>query len=186
MTLENNAQNSIKDNEAVHHIHQEYCQWILATIKKLVRHGDDADDIFQDFFVLLLTKPQLARSIQHKGFLYRTLNRDVIDFMRRKKAYRNRLNKFADKKPPNTQDISTLDRLLSQQECQFITQLIEQKLPDSLRKVLKMHLDCNCTNSEIARRLNIGPASARRYLYLGRKKVKTLLIENGYHFKSAD
>ena len=186
MTVENISQITNERNEAVEHIHQEYCQWIYATIEKLVRHGDDVDDIFQDFFVLLLTKPQLANSIRHKGFLYRTLSRDVIDFMRRKKAYQNRLTKFADKKPPPTQCESTLDSILSQQECQLIYQLIDQKLPASLGKVLKLHLNCNCNHAEIARRLNIGPSSARRYLYLSRKRMKVLLAENGYHFKFTD
>ena len=186
MVSEKMQDNSTNRNDLVERLYLEQSQWIRETIDKLVRQGEDADDIFQDFFVMLLTKEQLPNSIGHKGFLFRTLSRDVIDFMRRKKAYQNRLGKFAVKKPPATQSKSTLDGLLSQYECDFITQLIENELPKSIRKVLKLHLDCDADYPEISRRLNIGQASARRYLYLSRKRMKSLLTEKGYRFKSTN
>ena len=131
MVSEKIPENSNERKDIVERIYNEYGQWIRQTIDVLVYNGDDAEDIFQNFFVMLLTNPQLPHMIQHRGFLFCTLKNDIIDFMRHKNTYRDRIDRLTKKKTMRrkiTQGKSLLDHLLAQDECSIIIQLIDQEL----------------------------------------------------------
>ena len=165
-------------HDLVVHIYHEHSQWIKNLIRQMVRNHADTEDIFQDFLIALLTKPNLAHKSLHKGYLRLALTHGVIDFMRRNTSYRNRLDRFSRRYSSDATGGCVLDHLISREQCAIINQIIDEKLPQSIRAALKMHLENNCSYRDIARELNLCQASVRRYLYLSRKQMKDLLSKN--------
>ena len=90
-------------------IFSEYGDFIFAIIRYQVSNNALAYDVFQDFFLSLVSRPIPAGVENIKSYLYRAITNDIIDAARRAERQQIRLHKYAnhlnysisEKKPEN-------------------------------------------------------------------------------------
>lgn len=71
------------------------------------------------------------------------------------------------------------ERLLASSDAAIVHRCMKKLEPDD-RRILEMKYFLNMPNSEIAKSLHIQTESVRTYLSRARRKLKQLLIDNGY------
>ena len=69
-------------------------------IKKVIRfhiqNEDQADDLFQDFFLSFVSHPLPGGIRNIKSFLYKAIINDIIDNIHRKENYRGFIHKYSE------------------------------------------------------------------------------------------
>ena len=77
-------------------IFDDHGGFIRIVIRSQVQDEDLAEDLFQDFFISLISKP-LPRGLRNiKGYLYRAITNDIVDATRRMMKYRAYMRKYAE------------------------------------------------------------------------------------------
>ena len=76
-------------------IFSEYEDFIFAVIRNQASSDVQANDLFQDFFLSLVSKP-IPPGIQNiKSYLYRAIINDIIDAARRVERHKTLMHKYA-------------------------------------------------------------------------------------------
>ena len=76
-------------------IFAEYGDFIYNVILSKLKNKTEVDDLYQDFFLALVSKP-VPPGIQNiKSYLYKAISNDIVDAYRRTQRYQELLNSFA-------------------------------------------------------------------------------------------
>ncbi len=166
-------------SECVEDIYRENHAFLRDKIRCLQCERNDMDDVFQDFFLSLLCNPIPQEMTKHRGYLYRILQRDIIDRARKKKSHRNKKSQYvayfkmqikAGYKPEEI----TEEPLLSHKYT-LIINIIQQHLPSRLSRALLLRYRYDYTHREIAEEMRISNSSARRYVCVGLRQLRKQL-----------
>jgi RNA polymerase sigma factor (sigma-70 family) len=156
----------------------EYGDFIRTVIRYKVKNEIQVDDMFQDFYLSLVARP-VPPSIQNiKSYLYRAITNDIIDATRRVEQYQKhtlrcvkRTNRFINKKTPEKSFIDS-------EEKSQIFELIEMRLPGSEAQAIRLRYKNNDNIKEIAKKMDVGSDSVRRYISVGLGKIRQLLTKS--------
>jgi RNA polymerase sigma factor (sigma-70 family) len=161
----------VRDNvDAVSRIFEEYEDFIREIIQRW--NPVDADDLFQDFFLFLTSKPIPDYVENIKGYLYRALTNDIHDFFRHSSSYRSRLKRYAFMLQ-YLDSIRTQDQIFDDNDTAArIFKLAEEKLPPYLARTFHLHFKEQCTIREISVRIGIPPRAVSVYLSKAIKQVR--------------
>ena len=85
-----------KNVECAEKIFAEYGDFIRMVIRYKVGNNSQVDDLFQDFFLSLVSKPPPADVRNIKNYLYKVVTNDIVDASRRVEKYRARMHKYAE------------------------------------------------------------------------------------------
>jgi len=158
-------------------VFSEYGDFIHAVIRYKIGDPDQADDIFQDFFLSLVSKPLPPNVRNVKSYIYRAIINDTFDAVRRVERYRRQLkyltkfsNRAINKNGPE-------NALIESEERAKMFRLIESLLPGSEAEAVVLRLRSEKDIGEIAGRMNISKRSVSRYLCVGLKKIRKFLLE---------
>ena len=77
-------------------IFDEYGEFIFGVILSKVQDKNLAEDLYQDFFLSLVSRPITPDVRNIKSYLYKSLTNDIIDAGRRTERYHNLKNVYAD------------------------------------------------------------------------------------------
>ena len=72
----------------------EHRDFIHMVIYSQVKNKSRADDIFQDFFLSLVSKPIPQNVKNIKSYLYRAISNDIVDTQRQVERYREQIKKY--------------------------------------------------------------------------------------------
>ena len=155
----------------------EYGSFINAIIRSKVRDGAQVDDLYQSFFLSLVSHP-IPKNIQNiKAYLYRAIIHDVIDYFRRLQREETLKNKYAENikvsinKPASTSAFyigGKVNRILS---------LVWGCLSPAQAKAITLRYMENCSNDEIAKQIGIKKESVSRYICVGLKQIQQILAD---------
>ena len=131
----------------------------------LLEDRADALDAVQDLYVKLWNRRESLDFIQNPGAYGALLMRNLcIDRIRRARPSKPLDEGIPAKDPPD-------ERLILQETLGDLLQAME-RLPDSQRKLLKMHLIQGLSYEEIAADTGLSPLNIRVQVSLARKKLK--------------
>jgi len=156
--------------EAASRIFGEYEDFIRETIKR--RSPMDAEDLFQDFFVFLASKPVPDYVQNVKGYLYRALTNDIHDFFRQSTNYKSRLRRYSTLLR-YTNIRRTHEQIFSDADvAEHIFQIVNEKLPPYLARTFILHFREQCSIREISAKIGVPPRAVSVYLSKSIKQMR--------------
>jgi RNA polymerase sigma factor (sigma-70 family) len=179
MALPSTDTNVYTDNvDTAAKLFTEHGSYIRTVIRYHVKNENQADDLFQDFFLFLVTNPLPADVRNIKGFLYRAITNRIIDAIRRIENYKKHKNNYIkclnnpiNKKTPEKAFIEA-------EETRKMFELIEAQLRPTYSRAITLRYRNNCNIKEIANKMNVGSESARKYITRGLAKMRCFLTNN--------
>lgn len=157
----------------------EQADFIYAIICRKVRDEAQADDLYQDFFLSLVSKPVPPGVKDIRGYLYRAITNDIIDANRRVKSYQARLRRYAEVLNYTTNN-NTPENALIAEENDKIFKLIGRCLPSSEAQAITLRFKDNHDIEEVAVKMNVNKRSVSRYISVGLKKIRQFLTTRGF------
>jgi RNA polymerase sigma factor (sigma-70 family) len=162
MTFQNPDPNCLEHRvAAAAKIFDNHGGFIRIVIRSHVQDNDLAEDLFQDFFLALISKPLPGDDGNIKGYLYRAITNDIIDATRRIMKYRARTRKYAEvAKRPDGQK-TPKETLQEMEEAEMILNLVRKRLPCTQAEAVSLCYFDGHRVKEIAKKMGIANATAR-------------------------
>lgn len=156
----------------------EYEDFIRMVIRYQVKNETQADDLFQDFFLSLVSKPIPIGVRNVKSYLYKAITNDIIDAARRVEKYQKHMHKYAkcfnypiDKRTPE-------NVFIEEEETNKMFEFIEMRLRHSEAQAITLRYRHNYDTKEVAEKMNVNGSSVRRYVSIGFSKIRQFLTNN--------
>jgi len=156
----------------------EYGDFIHAIIRCKVRDETQADDLFQDFFLSLVSNPPSAEIQNIKGYLYRAITNDIVDSRRRVENYQTRIRRYAERLEYSTTENNPENALIEAEEMSKIFKLIERRLRRSEAKAIILRYSNRYKIKEVAEKMHVSSITIRGYISDGLKKIRKFLGVN--------
>jgi RNA polymerase sigma-70 factor (ECF subfamily) len=155
MELHNSNDNCRDNVESASQIIAEYGDFIWAIAFAEVKNRDQADDIFQDFFLSL----------------YRAINNDIADATRRVQKYRAHINKYSQKITYSINK-SNSKNALEEEQINRMFDIIKEQLPRSSAQAIILRYRDGQNTREVAEKMGVKSKSISRYISTGLKKIR--------------
>jgi RNA polymerase sigma factor (sigma-70 family) len=154
-------------------VYVEHGEFLRRVIRAQMQDDSLADDIFQGFFLSLITRP-LPRQIDNlRSYLSRAVTRDIIDAKRRRCQDRLNVQNYArHKEDVSAEAEGPVQEVMAAEEMEGIVELIREHLRPTEARAVTLRLWDNCDAVEAARRMGVTVRSATRYLSLGLSKLR--------------
>ncbi|MHC4790492.1 MAG: RNA polymerase sigma factor [Planctomycetota bacterium] len=156
-------------------IFAEYGDFILAVIRYQVNNDDLSEDLFQDFFLSLASKPLPAGIKNVKSYLYRAITNDIVDAARRVENYQTLLHKYACNLDFSINKSKPENALIDIEQINKLVGIIKGWLPHSEAQAMTLRYKYNHSIEEVAEKMNVSKRSVSRYLSAGLSKVRQIL-----------
>jgi RNA polymerase sigma-70 factor (ECF subfamily) len=169
---ENNKKNNL---ELASQIFDDYGDFIYSVICAKVQNEEKADDIYQDFFLSLISKPISPGIKNIKGFLYRAIINDITDSYRRVDRYKTNIQKYNQKIKTSINKRPSRNAFKEKEEIKEMLKLIQEQLPSSCSQAIILRYGDNLSIKEIAKKMNVKSSSVSRYISKGLKMLRRLL-----------
>jgi len=173
MSLSSVKKSSVPSNvDRAAEIFSEYGDFILAVIRYQVGNDVQADDLFQDFFLSLVSRP-IPPDIQNiRSYLYRAIINDVVDAIRRIQKYQTRMHKYAECLNYSINKNTPENALIGKEEINKMFKLIEGRLPRSEAQAVTLRHRNNCNIKEVAKKMHVNNRTVSRYISVGLSKAR--------------
>ncbi len=144
-----------------------------------IQDEDQADDLFQDFFLSLISNP-LPTDIQNiDSYLYKAITNDIIDAAHRREKYRNCMHDYAERSDHPRSQQTPPEAILEKEEACRVFELIEKCLPRTEAQAVYLQYREGHDAKEIARKMGVGIATVRGYVSEGLGRIRRLLSVRG-------
>lgn len=157
-------------------VFEEYGHFIRSAIRFHVKNKAAAEDLFQDLFLFLVSRP-MPEEVQNKeGFLYRVISDRAKDAFRGIDRYQARIHRYAKR---NVRIIENRPEhvVMEAEEAEKMFELIEKRLPTPQSSALTLMYRRNYSISEVAERMGVTARSVSKYIYVGLTKIRQFVSE---------
>ena len=184
MANENKIETSRKSSniDFAKRVFTKHGHFIRSTIRFHVRDEPMAEDIFQDFFLSLISKPMPQDIRNERAFLYRVISAKAKDAFRKIDRYQQNMNRYAqcyrfpaDECPENA--------VIEADEVEKMFELIHSRLSSSEALAITLRYKNNFETSKVAGTMGVKSRSVSRYVCAGLKIIRDILKkdEGGDH-----
>jgi len=156
-------------------IFDEYGEFIFGVILSKVHDKNLAEDVYQDFFLSLVSRPITPDVRNIKSYLYKSLTNDIIDAGRKTERYHNLKNVYAEHTNYVVNKKRSRNALTNEGRTDEIFELIGGSLTPSEARAIALRYKKGRSIGEIAREMNVKKESVSRYLCVGLTKLRRLL-----------
>ncbi len=178
------------DQRAFAALQKKYHPAISNLIRRMLRSGDDVEDLVQETFVKAFNA---LRSFNHEyafsTWLYKIASNHCIDFLRKK-----RLKTFSLDQPIETKDgemqFEVADNtwvpdgdIQNREKLRILRNAIEE-LPEKYRRVIKLRHEEELDYQEIANTLDLPLGTVKAHLFRARAMLFKKLKNKVFHFYS--
>lgn len=160
-------------------IFEEHAGFIRTVIGFHVKDKNLADDIFQDFFLSLNTKPMPSGVTNVKGYLYRSIANDVADAGRRVKRYQSLLQRYAQHLELKTAKNRPEIHISKTEEIEKILRTIKRHVSRSEAQAIELRHVNGYDIMETAKKMGVKKRSVSRYLSVGLNKIRRVFVTEG-------
>jgi len=176
VTMSTDISNSKPDNvRLAESIYTKYGPFIRAVINCRVKDQHLRNDIYHDFFLSLVRNPIPDNVKDIRNYIYKSICNDIRDTKRKSDCYYRHLQGHY-QIAANSQQVSANEsNIVEMEEVCRMLEAIEGHLYTSEAKVLKLRYQNDLTNSEIAKRMNLGHATVETYMSTALKKLRGIL-----------
>ncbi len=165
MTFQNSDPDSLEYRvAAAAKIFDDHGSFIRIVIRSHVQDKHLADDLFQDFFLSLISKPLPGGLENIKGYLYRAITNDVVDATRRIMKYRDCARKHAERSKHLDSQKTPKETLQKMEDAEIVLKLIEKRLPCTQAEAVSLRYMDSRKVKEIAKTMGVANATARAYV----------------------
>jgi RNA polymerase sigma factor (sigma-70 family) len=167
------SKSQIVDNVGVAtKIFEEYGNFIKQVIDFKINNPSLADDLYQEFFLTLSTKPIPSDIKNMKGFLFYAITKDIIDSVRRIVRYQENLKKYTD----YYQAVNKLDASVADgngaADVEKMFQAIENHLSHREAQAVRLRYKHAYNSQEASEKMGITSRSFHRYVSVGLSKIR--------------
>ncbi len=172
----NQKSDALSNVERTAEVFEKYGDFIRAGIRFHVKDEMEAEDLFQDLFLLLVAKP-IPQDVQNvEGFLYRVITQSVKDAFRRIDRYQARIRRYAER------NVSAIENrpenvIMDIEEAKNMFDLIERRLPPPQALALTLKYKGGYDTLEVAKKMRVKPRSVSSYASAGLEKIRCFLGE---------
>lgn len=165
MTFRNSDPNCIEHRvAAATNVFEDHGSFIRIVIRSHVQDQHLADDVFQDFFISLISQP-LPRGLRNvRGYLYRAITNDIVDATRRIMKYRDYMCKYAKGVSRTKRQKNPEETLLETERANRVFELIEKRLPGAEAEAVSLRYLHSRRVDDIAKTMGIANATASAYV----------------------
>jgi len=156
-------------------IFSEYGDFIFAIIRYQVSNDALAYDVFQDFFLSLVSRPIPAGVENIKSYLYRAITNDIIDAVRRVEKHQAMIHKYAGCLDYSINKSSPENALIEIEETNKMFKLIKGWLPRSEAQAITLRYRHNYNIKEVAKKMKVNNRTVSRYISVGLSKLRQFL-----------
>jgi RNA polymerase sigma factor (sigma-70 family) len=156
-------------------IFSEYGDFIRAVIHYKVKNDAWASDLFQDFFLSLVSKPIPANIQNVKGYLYKAITNDIVDAVRRVEKYKTRMDKYAECFNYSVNNNRPENALTEAEETAKMFKLIEGWVRRSEAQAISLRYRNSYNIKEVAKKMHVNNRTISRYISAGLGKVRQFL-----------
>ena len=154
----------------------QYGDFIHAVIRSRVKNRAQADDLLQDFFLSLVSKPPPKGAAQNmKGYLFRAIANDTIDAARRTEKYQARIHRYAERLKYSTTEDNPENALMRAEDMNRILKVVRMRLEPSEADAVILRFRNNYKIKEVAAEMGVNNKTARRRISEGLRKVRHFL-----------
>ena len=153
-------------------IFNEHGEFIRHIIKFHVKDEPLVNDLFQEFFLKLASKPLPNNVNNLKNYLYRAITNDIIDDKRQTQRYRERLRQYAHHRKSFVAQQRPDDKIIKSESIDALLSTIEKQLLPSEARAITLRYTEDCDVEEVAENMGIKARSASRYLSVGLSKIR--------------
>ena len=165
MTYQNSDPNCLEHRAAAAaRIFDDHGGFIKIVIRSHVQDKDLAEDLFQDFFISLISKPLPGGLRNIKGYLYRAITNDIVDATRRMMKYRAYMREYAERSNHPDSQKTPRETLQATEEAEIVLELIEKRLPCTEAEAVSLRYLDSHKVKEIAKTMGIANATASAYV----------------------
>ena len=158
-------------------VFEEHGDFIRLIIRFNVNNEAEAEDLFQDFFLSLISKPIPEEVQDVRGFLYRLASDKTKDAFRRIERYQARIHRYAERRR-RVIDSSPENAVIQIEETEKMFELIRKRLPPSEVRAVTLRYRNNRDIGEVAKKMGIKPRTVSRYVSAGLKKLRQVFSVN--------
>ncbi|MFC1781661.1 RNA polymerase sigma factor [Planctomycetota bacterium] len=171
----NNSKNNDKDNvELATQIFNQYGDLIRNIILYYSNNRDSVDDLFQKFFLSLVSNP-IPNDTEIKNYLYKAIHNDIIDAKRHEQRYLTNIEKYQKKIETPIKKNTTADALIEEEQENLMFELIKEQLPSSqCSKAIILRYREGYNRAEIAEIMGLKKDTVSRYLTTGLQKIRKI------------
>jgi RNA polymerase sigma-70 factor (ECF subfamily) len=173
--LNANRYSPAKEVQRTARVFAEHRNFIYAVIRSKVKDDTQADDLLQDFFLSLISKPPPEGVKNLKSYLYRAITNDMVDAARRLQNYQARMHRYAEHLRYTTGNGDPEKALIGVEEMNRTFELIEQRLRHSEAEAIILRYKDNSSIKEVAEKMGVNSRSVSKYIYKGLKKIRQFL-----------
>lgn len=170
-----NSDDCAKGVERAARIFAEHGDFIHTVIRSGVKDDAQTDDLFQDFFLSLVSRPVPDNVRNLRSYLYRMITNDVVDAARRVKQYQARMYRYVEHLRYTKGNGDPEKALIRAEERNRLFELIEKRLRSSEAQAIVFRYKKDFSIQETANQMGINSRSVSKYLYKGLKKIRQLL-----------
>jgi len=174
---------NINDNEKNRNIaadiFDKYGDFIYRIILSKTSDKGQVDDLYQNFFLSIISKPIDPNHKNIKSCLYHAITNDIIDASRRTKRYQKLITDYSNNFKLPINKLPSLNAYITDGEIESVLRLARDKLSPAEEKALVLRYKDNYSNEEIAKKIGAKRESVSRYICIGLKKVREMLAAKG-------
>lgn len=152
-------------------VFEEHGDFIQKVIRFHMGNKPEADDLFQDLFLFLISKP-LPEDVRNvHSFLYRVITARVIDRFRHETRMKAIMNRYAQKKGQMLEERQK-GTARQDEKADKVFNIIQRNLPRNEAMAITLKYKHDFDINETAKHMGIKPRSVSRYLSVGMNKLR--------------
>jgi len=155
----------------------EHGDFIRSVIRFHVRNEAEAEDLFQDFFLFLISKPIPQDIRNERAFLYRVISTRVKDAFRKIDRYQRSIRRYA-QCHRYTVDDHPESAVIEADEVEKMFELIHSRLPSREALAITLRYKNNFETSKVAEKMGVKSRSVSRYVSTGLKTIRDIFKED--------
>jgi RNA polymerase sigma factor (sigma-70 family) len=156
-------------------IFNRYGDFIRGVIRCKVGDKGCVDNLFQNFFLSLVSKPPSSNIKNIKGYLYRAIINDIIDDTRLTDRYQSQMHRYAKHLQYSIIEDSPENALIEAEEMNKMFECIKKQLQHSEAQAIILRYRNNYKIKEVAAAMGVNNMAAWRYISKGLRKIRRLL-----------
>ena len=156
-------------------IFAECGEFIYRVIRYKVRNETLADDLYQDFFLSLVSNPVPPGVKDIKRYFYKAINNDIIDASRRIKRYQNLKKNYAHYANYSINKNGSENAHINKGQINEILKLIGGRLEPREAKAITLRYKNGCSIEEVSQKMGVKKESVSSYICTGLNKIRQFL-----------
>ena len=160
---------------AASQIFDDYRDYIKKVIRSQIQDEDQAEDLFQDFFLSLVSNPLPGDIKNIKAYLYRAITNDIADAIHLTKKYQNCIYEYAElyNYLPSQK---TPEKVIQEAEEKYrVFELVEKQLPRTEAQAVRFQYRDGLSAKEMAEKMSVKNKTIRGYVSEGLSRIRRLL-----------